>query len=272
MPQLAQNALLDATERIRRQAAKFATNFFASREQVGIWLERGVLSYTEHAGSLLIYRWDRDLCRLYHVAAGLPELSAALDSARGSLAPDTALVSELVGVPEEVDSVAQIYREHGYDDYTSLVRLVRINDGPLSSGSNHPSVVFAEETDVPALGAFLERVLDPLRDQIPEPEEIRTAAGSRKVLVERLEDSLAGVLFFETTGLTSMLRYWYVDPRFCDRGIGGRLIKTYLGACGATRIVLWVVANNTDAIAKYGHYGFQRDKLVDLIMVYKGNS
>jgi GNAT superfamily N-acetyltransferase len=272
MPQLAQNALLEMIEHIRGQAGEFTTNFFASREQVRIWLERGVLSYTENVGSLLIFRRDRGFCRLYHVAAGRQALSAAMASARGSFASGTALVTELVGLPEEVEPVAQVYREHGYDDYTLLVRLVRTNDVPLPACSGDSSVMFAEAADLPALHAFLERVLDPFRDQIPDPEELRVAVASRNVLVEHLADGLAGVLLFETPGLTSILRYWYVDPRFCDRGVGGRLIKTYFGACCARRIVLWVVAHNTDAIAKYGHYGFRKDKLVDRIMLFRGNS
>jgi len=36
---------------------------------------------------------------------------------------------------------------------------------------------------------------------------------------------------------------------------------------GSRRISLWVFSNNADAIAKYEHYGFHREKLVDRIML-----
>jgi RimJ/RimL family protein N-acetyltransferase len=33
-----------------------------------------------------------------------------------------------------------------------------------------------------------------------------------------------------------------------------------------------VVSNNADAIAKYEHYGFRREKLIDRIMIRRGES
>jgi len=44
-------------------------------------------------------------------------------------------------------------------------------------------------------------------------------------------------------------------------------MRTYLREHPLTaRFLLWVVAGNADAIAKYEHYGFRREKLCDQIM------
>ena len=50
------------------------------------------------------------------------------------------------------------------------------------------------------------------------------------------------------------------------------LIRAMFRACSATRqTLLWVVESNDNAIAKYEHYGFRRDGLVDHIMIRLGN-
>ncbi|NTV75013.1 MAG: GNAT family N-acetyltransferase, partial [Holophaga sp.] len=64
------------------------------------------------------------------------------------------------------------------------------------------------------------------------------------------------------------LRYWLVDPGHRDRGIGARLIRDYFHRNPAvTRYLLWVLDSNADAIAKYGHYGYAPDGLVDQVMI-----
>src|SRR5207248_2912846 len=111
---------------------------------------------------------------------------------------------------------------------------------------------------------------DPYRDRIPHDNELAELVTGRKILLIRRGAAVGGVLIFETTGLTSHLRYWYVNQRFRDQGIGARLMRTFLRvSSGGRRILLWVVSGNADAIAKYRHYGFQAESLVDWIMIDK---
>jgi ribosomal protein S18 acetylase RimI-like enzyme len=73
---------------------------------------------------------------------------------------------------------------------------------------------------------------------------------------------------FEPMGLTSHLRYWYVDEAFRNQGIGARLMRRFFRlSSGSQRLILWVAGDNSDALAKYRHYGFREDTLVDRIMI-----
>jgi GNAT superfamily N-acetyltransferase len=260
--------LFEAIGRLRAAAPDALTNFFVTPKQAAAWMERGTLSIRERDGSVLVLRRDRGVHRVYHAAVDFGELSRALASLTAGWRG--VLTADLVGRPEETARVAEIYRLHGFEHYTSLVRMVRLTDGP-SSDALDSTVVFAARHDVPTLCDFFDRVLDPLRDQVPEAEEIEAAVARTNILIERHGEDVGGALYFETTGLTSMLRYWYVDPRFHGLGIGGRLMRKYIELCrGTRRIVLWVVSGNADAIAKYRHYGFREDNLIDRIVVFRG--
>ncbi len=79
---------------------------------------------------------------------------------------------------------------------------------------------------------------------------------------------LAGILLHDTTGQSTTLRYWHVAGDRHGRGIGSRLMHAFLARCATSRrVTLWVIADNTAAIAKYHHYGFSEDGMIDDIMV-----
>jgi GNAT superfamily N-acetyltransferase len=182
------------------------------------------------------------------------------------------MAADLVGRPEDVTELAAIYRDHGFRDYRTLCRMVRLAD-PSDADSSDSEVAVAAAPDAPAVHAFLCGLLDPLVDQVPESDGILAAVEQRNILLVRCGNEVAGVLVFETSGVTTILRYWYCAPRFRSLGIGARLIKALFRLSRASgRIILWVVDENSDAIAKYRHYGFSREGLVDRIMIKEWSS
>ena len=79
---------------------------------------------------------------------------------------------------------------------------------------------------------------------------------------------IAALLFFETQGLTSSIRYWLVSEQFHSRGLGSTLILHYFSTQPAVRrFILWVTSTNENAIQKYQHYGYAPDGLVDHVLV-----
>jgi GNAT superfamily N-acetyltransferase len=231
------------------------------------WADRGALSVWETERGLLVLRRDRDLQRLYHVAADAAELAPLLEvlSATG---PPTEVVVDLIGISGQNEAVASAYRAHGFSDYAKLLRMRRLPPRATHRQRGNSPPGFASPDDLETVSTFLGRVLDRFRDQIPDADELREAISRRGVLVERSDGAIGGLLLFEDTGLTSLLRYWYVDPDRCNRGVGGRLMKAYLGLCPEqSRNLVWVVRDNVDAIAKYRHYGFQEDSLTDQILL-----
>jgi len=251
--------MIPALERIRR----VSTNFFAAPEQLQGWAS---LSWVETPDCLLIFRRSSDFHRVYHVAESIEALSGALAS---NPFPKGPLVSDLVGRQQEIESAARAYEACGFRRYTTLIRMVRIVDDSLPCG-DHADVTFAEPADIPSIRAFLIKLLDRFADQIPEEDELESAVARQNILIVRQADELGGLLIFDQTGLTITLRYWYVNPLFRGRGIGARLMKTFFRINRSSRrIVLWVVGDNTGSIEKYQHYGFQRESLMDQIMIRK---
>ena len=126
----------------------------------------------------------------------------------------------------------------------------------------------ADKTDCQAIRNLLECSFDRYADQLPELYEIEAAIAARQVLVVQCEGTLAALLFFETQGFTSTVRYWVVDQRFRSRRFGSAVMRHYLAAQSAVRrFILWVTADNENAVLKYRHYGYAPDGLIDHVLV-----
>ena len=265
--------LLNAIQSAGCEASGAITNWFASPDRVQYWIDRDVLSIIEFPRGILIFRRDRDFHHICHVAADHEALSVALASLDSVIAFGDVLTSDIVGRPEDVQAIAGIYKDHGFHEHNFLFRMVRSSGFERVEDPRDPEVVFGEAGDVDPIYGFFDRLLDRFTDQISELDEIREAVARHNVILIRRGQGLGGVLLFETTGLTSVLRYWYVNPEYRDQRIGGRLIKTFFYLCRASkRIILWVVSDNTDGIAKYGHYGFTPENLVDRIVIKEGEA
>jgi ribosomal protein S18 acetylase RimI-like enzyme len=97
--------------------------------------------------------------------------------------------------------------------------------------------------------------------------EVQEAIESRQMLAIKHGGALAALLFFETQGLTSTVRYWVVAEKFQSRRFGSALMRYYFAAQSAVRrFILWVVADNKSAVEKYRHYGYVPDGLVDHVL------
>ena len=125
----------------------------------------------------------------------------------------------------------------------------------------------ADASDTQAILALLEASFDPYADQLPMPYELHDAITHHNVLVVKKDAILAALLFFETQGFTSTVRYWAVAEPFRAFRLGSILMRHYFTAQTAVkRFILWVTASNNDALKKYQHYGYAPDGLVDYVL------
>lgn len=263
------SALLEDLRAVRAEARDFTTNLFASPHQLTDWIFRERLYRVDSGGCVLLLKADRDFYHLYHWAESVASLAGAL-SQDGLAVVHSTIATDIVGRKEDAKRVVECHKSAGFRLHACLVRMVRAHSpGPgLETGAPDPAVTVACPSDAPLVLAFLERLLDRLSDQIPELDVILAEIERSGVLLTRCGSELGGVLIYETQGQTSTLRYWWVSERYRQQGIGARLLRTMLHHCRESRrIVLWVVESNADAIAKYEHYGFRREGLVDQIMV-----
>ena len=99
---------------------------------------------------------------------------------------------------------------------------------------------------------LLDASFDRFADQLPTVYEIEAALDNRQIIAVKSKGSLAALLFFETQGFMSTLRYWAVAEPFRAMRCGSALMRHYLGSHHAVRrFILWVAAGNRDAIQKY---------------------
>jgi ribosomal protein S18 acetylase RimI-like enzyme len=130
------------------------------------------------------------------------------------------------------------------------------------------AVHYAGESDCQAILDLLQSSFDRYADQLPMLYEIEAAIEAQQILAVKCEGALAALLFFESQGFTSTVRYWVVAERFRSRRLGSILVRHYFAAQSAVRrFILWVTADNDNAILKYRHYGYAPDGLIDHVFV-----
>lgn len=245
---------------VRRIGGAYTTNLYAPPDQIDRWCAAGKLSALAVDGAALFLLADRDFYHVYHVAEDQKALAAAL-----SLLGAGTFSSDLLGQGDALDQVCATYAAEGFVDYKELRRMSRA--WAPSEPSSEQSLV-ATPDDAEQVAIFLDRLLDPFAEKIPEVEELRSAAALGQLLVVRRGAAIAGMLLYDLKGHLAHLRFWHVDHDARGEGVGRRLMLSFLSRCSdARRLVLWVMGDNERSIAIYRHYGFAVDGLVDRIMV-----
>ncbi|HEU4732091.1 MAG TPA: GNAT family N-acetyltransferase [Kofleriaceae bacterium] len=293
-------AIYEQLEQVRR-TGPLVTNFYPVPDKLQRSIERGELFSLTAGNVVFVLRRDRDFLHLSFVASTAAELAGALRERVASLG-ETVTV-DLLGPRERVAEIAEPFAQAGFRGHCTLHRMTRVakqtkqtkqEDAASPPPASDPEVVFASRDDAAELAGMLDAALDRHAEQIPDEDELARAASERKILVIRSgpaagkaeprgvgtpvvlpagrgaspAGSIAGLLFFEVTGQSSLLRHWLVDPAHRDQRIGARLMRRYLADCkDVRRFLLWVISDNHNAIDRYRHYGYQQDGLIDQVLI-----
>ncbi len=247
-------------------APAFCTNFFPVQTKLQKWIDHEELVVESRTETAFFFRRDRGFWHLYYCAASVSALQAGLVAL-----PDLKtrpVVTDLVGDEKALGSVRPALESAGFRHYTQLQRMMRMNQSqPQATAKPETSIGFAEAADAPAALALIESAFDHYSEQLPTPYEIKAAIENHQVLAAKHDGALAGLLFFETQGFTSAIRFWAVGEQFRDLHCGSALIRRYFDAHSAVRrFTLWVNSANENAIRKYQHYGYAPDGLLDYVL------
>jgi hypothetical protein len=231
-------------------------NWIANEE---LWLDR-------HEQSTLFLRKDRDFWRLYFCASDSGALQRELPKL--SVLESEPVVMDVLGNNQTLDGWMPIVKSAGFRPYSRLQRMARLPQASASLVPTEQTVEWAVPEDVQGVVRLLRDSFDHYADQLPPDYEVAAAIEARQILKIKCEGTLAALLFFETVGVTSTLRYWAVGASFQSRRLGAALIRHYFAIHSAVRrFLLWVVIANQNALAKYEHYGYAADGLFDVVFV-----
>jgi hypothetical protein len=255
-----------AIQRVKEAAPAFCTNFFPAQKKLQNWIEHGELRSESREGALFFFKRDRDFQHFYFCGASVVALQREM--AHLPALKTEPVVTDLVGSEAALGELLRCLETAGFRRYSHLQRMARATQTQTAAadGTDAP-VVFAEAGDRQAILDLLERSFDHYADQLPMPYEIDAAIAAKQVFAIKCDGELAAMLFFETQGFTSTVRYWVVAERFQSKRLGAALIRHYFATQSAVRrFVLWVVATNENAVRKYQHYGYAADGLIDHVL------
>ena len=255
--------VFDAIQRAKAGARAFCTNFFPVELKLRGWINHGELFVELRDGATFFLRKDRDFLRFYFCAADVAALQREITAWPGL--KTERVLTDLVGNESAVNNMLLALEPAGFRRHTQLRRLVKT--GRSESASDGLPVGFAEKADGQAILGLIESIFDHYGEQLPMLYEIETAIESRQILAARSDGELAGLLFFETQGQASTVRFWAVAEKFRDLKTGSALIRHYFKIHDSVRrFTLWVNAGNDNAIRKYRHFGYAPDGLIDHVL------
>ena len=254
--------------RIRQLGKGFATNFFWDPDRHPYWIKDGSLFYEEGKDSVLLFHPGDGFLNLYYISTGLDNALSSLTDSHFS----EPLVLDFICKGEMPETVARSFENAGFRVYRQLFRMTHAGAMECRPGDG-ADMVWGTQDDIQGLQRVFQRDFDALCEQIPTSDELQDFIDRKQVLVSRDDGELAGFLIYEMNGLTWYLRYWYTSPDHRDKGIGSKLLRQSLKLGeGSKRQILWVLADNQNAIKRYGYYGFTRENMNDFVMIKKNVS
>jgi len=241
----------------------FCTNFYPVRQKLEAWIARNALAVVQGSESTFFFRRDRDFWHLSYCAPDTHALQRDLCALK-ELTTER-VVADVLGTPEALEAWLPLLESAGMRRHKRLARMGRpAREIPVAADNG---VILATRHDAGAMVALLEKAFDPYAKQLPSSEEIETAAEASEILLLKRGGVLAGLLFFETRGVTSTLRFWAVAQEFRGTCVGSTLIRHYLSSQrGVQRFVLWADADDRVLIEKYRHYHYAEDGVVDYVL------
>jgi len=255
-----------AVQKAKTGASGFITNFFPVQRKLQGWIDYGDLFCESDESAALFFRKDRDFRHFYFCAANAVALQERM--AASVVLKKERVMTDLVGNEAALSDLLTLLKTVGFRQYTRLCRMARTAPIEMQQQSSSDSqIVYATQADCRAILDLLERSFNRYAEQLPMLYELEAAVAGRQILVAKHGNAIAGLLFFETQGFTSTTRYWLVDEQFRSFRFGSALMRRYFETQSAVRrFILWVIADNENAIQKYHHYGFAPDGLVDCVL------
>jgi len=261
---------LDELSRIKSLKTGFITNCYLDKAKVDLWISNGFLYLLKDEESFFLLKKNTGFFSLYFFSTTESMLKQTLASLLLHY-ENTTFVIDILGKERE-STIIQSFTGFGFQRYQTLVRMNRLGEIKDLKAVDTAALSEATIEDLPVVSDLLDDYFDPLAEQIPLPAEIEEWINKGQILVYKEGNKIVGFIIYDLNGGTLYLRYWFVHPDFREKKIGSKLFNYFYSKGAHTkRQLFWVIESNENAIKRYKHYGFQEEKMFDLILIKKGN-
>ncbi|MDQ6529589.1 GNAT family N-acetyltransferase [Flavobacterium sp. LHD-85] len=262
------NEINNALIKIKNYKKKLITNFYPNREKNDIWISKGNFYIIDKGEVVYFINKKARHCTLFFIASSNEELSKSLPNLIVEF-QDEILILDIVQ-REETSELLDIFYNHSFYYYTSLVRMNRLSGGKDFLLDQPEGIKEASSSHLVSIQNLFNTFFDEKAEQLPERDELIRWIENKNILVYEENNALGGFLIYEIIGNTLYLRYWFVHPDFREKKIGSKLFNFFESKGKDTnRHIFWVIKSNENAIKRYKHYGFVEEKMYNFILSNK---
>jgi len=253
---------------VKENNKSFITNFYLEIDKMKTWIKDGELYKIRIGSTVFFLKKDAEFSFLFYSSSSFEALGDSL-SILNSKINNIFFVIDIIGKEPNILLLVSLFKQHGFYLYTSLTRMSRLTDVSKHQKPIH-KITNADSSQIKVIINLLHKYFDPLAEQLPTYKEINNWIKLNQILIIEVKEEIAGLVIFDLIGVTSYLRYWFVNPNYRNRKIGSSLLSSFFIKSAKTkRQLFWVIRTNENAIKRYMHYDFQEENLYDYILTNK---
>jgi len=253
-------------ELFRLKSKEMKTNFFIPELQFNqLLIENKIQAFKTDKACFLLSD-DDGFKRLYFIVSTVDELKAIFKYLSAKF--QNTISVETVGNSKYLKDVKEIFLQNNFYEYSSMVRMSKIRNELENVNFENIHLLTADKKN--AFHELYNKYFDKFIERIPTIEEIDGFIKNKNAYYFSDNNDIQGFIVFEPHGITSHLRYWFVNPSYREKKIGSKLIQLFFNIGeGVKREIFWVIESNQNAIKRYKHFGFIEEDMHNLILINK---
>lgn len=260
------NAIITYVNSVRGLHKGFITNFFPDQRKVDIWCSHKMFWVQELDEAVLFIKKDDGFTSVMYCATNLEKLFAAISQ----LPSDNVYVIDQIVDARTDTSMISRFETAGFKVRKTLLRMSKVIKESLNVTSE--GCFNATESDIPVIRELLFDNFDKLSEQLPTNEELKDFVDNQHIIVKKINNLIAGFIIYDQTPSTLYLRYWLVNNRFRNQGVGSALFREFSKRGNSCkRHMLWVMEDNDNAIVRYKHYGYKEENMKNYVLTLNLN-
>lgn len=249
---------------VKAHNKRYHTNYFLLADKLQNMITEYKIFIQQLDNGFILYKREDTYFRLYYFFYNLKELNFTK--------ADLPVVIDIIKKDSDSTEIDDLWMDCGFHKYAKYKRMaVASKDINIPFCERENFSLIASQSDTDSIYGILTNNFDIFSDHIPKVEEVFQAITDKNVILEKnISGNITGFLFFELMGISSLIRYIFVDPKFRGQGISRQLMAKYfqLTCQNVVNHLLWVDEKNYIAQKLYISYGYKFDNLIDNILIY----